>query len=133
MSDGFDIRASSIAKVDESLGLVIGWALISKIDGEPHFDTQGDHIPEEAMLEATLDFMAEARVAKEMHKGDQIGDIVFGFPLTTEIAKALDIETKTTGFLIGFKPSSEEILTKFKDGTYTGFSIGGRVLESSDG
>ncbi len=132
MSEAFDFRATKIAKVDESLGLVIGWALISKIDGKPHFDTQGDHIPEDAMLEATLDFMADARVAKEMHKGDQAGDIVFGFPLTTDIAKSLGIKTKTTGFLIGFKPNSAEILEKFRDGTYTGFSIGGSVIESTD-
>ncbi len=131
--NGFDIRASKIAKVDESLGLVIGWALVSKIDGKPHFDTQGDHIPEAAMLEATLDFMAEARIAKEMHKGDQIGDIVFGFPMTSDIAKALGIETPINGFLIGFKPSSDDVLEKFRDGTYTGFSIGGKVLESHDG
>lgn len=132
MTDDLDIRTAEIAKVDDALGLVIGWAIISKIDGEPYFDTQGDHIPEAAMLEATLDFMESARIAKEMHEGDKKGDIVFGFPLTTEIAKSLGIKTAKTGFLIGFKPASPEILAKFKDGTYTGFSIGGRVTESHD-
>jgi hypothetical protein len=49
---------------------------------------------------------------------------VFAFPLTTEIAKSLGITTKQTGLLIAMRPS-ESVLSKFKDGTYTGFSIGG--------
>jgi hypothetical protein len=31
--------------------------------------------------------------------------------------------------MIGVKPASEDTLTKFKDGTYTGFSIGGRRVK----
>lgn len=123
------ITGGRICKVDDSLGLVIGWAIISKENGKDHFDTQGDHIPESVMLKATLDFMENARVAKEMHTGEAQGEIVFGMPLTTDIAKALGITTKKTGFIIGYKPASEEILEKFRDGTYTGFSIGGRVDE----
>ena len=126
------ITGGKICKVDDSLGLVIGWAIISKEGGEDHFDTQGDHIPESVMLKATLDFMENARTAKEMHTGETQGEIVFGMPLTTDIAKALGIKTKRTGFIIGYKPSSPAILEKFRDGTYTGFSIGGKVDESHD-
>ena len=43
---------AEIKKVDEELGLVMGFAIICKIDGEPYFDTQGDHIPEDSMLKA---------------------------------------------------------------------------------
>lgn len=123
------ITGGKICKVDETLGLVIGWAIISKQDGKDHFDTQGDHIPESVMLEATLDFMEKGGAGKEMHVGDQDGEMVFGFPLTTDIAKALGITTKKTGFIVGYKPASKEILEKFRDGTYTGFSIGGKVDE----
>ena len=126
------ITGGKICKVDDSLGLVIGWAIISKEGGEDHFHTQGDHIPESVMLKATLDFMENARTAKEMHTGETQGEIVFGMPLTTDIAKALGIKTKRTGFIIGYKPSSPAILEKFRDGTYTGFSIGGKVDESHD-
>jgi hypothetical protein len=128
---GFTTRGE-VCKVDDSLGLVIGWAVISKIGGQDHFDTQDEHIPDETMLKATLEFMESARTAKEMHRGDSAGEVVFGFPLTGEIAKALNIQTKQTGFIIGYKPSSPEILEKFRDGTYTGFSIGGKVDESHD-
>jgi hypothetical protein len=126
------LQTSSILKVNKELGLVFGFAIVSKIDGEPYFDVQGDHVPEDAMLKASADFMKYSRTAKEMHKGDQIGDIVFAFPLTTEIAKALDIETKQTGLLIAMQPDDQDVLTKFKDGEYTGFSIGGARIKDEE-
>ena len=51
--------------------------------------------------------------------------------LTTEIAKSLEIETKRTGLIIIMQPS-EPVLQKFKDGTYTGFSIGGRYVRNKE-
>ena len=124
MSEQLQTSEVQVLKVDESLGLVFGFAIVSKIDGEPYIDTQGDHIPEDSMLKAATDFMASRRVAKEMHEGDQIGDILFAFPLTTDVAKSLSISTRATGLLIAMKPSAE-VLAKFRDGSYTGFSIGG--------
>lgn len=115
---------TEFVKVDEGLGLVFGWAIVCKVDGADYYDLQGDHIPEEAMLNAVTDFMSKSRVAKDMHDGDQIGDIVFAWPLTTEMAKALDITTRQTGFLIGMRPSAD-VLAKYKSGERRGYSIGG--------
>jgi hypothetical protein len=125
------LQATSILKVDESLGLVFGFAIVCKEDGEDHFDLQGDHIPDGVMLAGSLDFAKGERVAKEMHKGDQIGDVVFMFPLTAEIAKSLDIVTKRTGLLIAMQPEDPEVLRKFADGEYTGFSIGGAAINEA--
>ena len=122
-------RPSEVLKVSKSLGIVFGFAIVSKVDGEPYFDTQGDHIPEDAMLKASADFMESSRAAKEMHAGDDIGDVLYAFPLTSDIAEALDITTKRTGLLIGMRPGPEA-LAKFEDGTYTGFSIGGRYVQN---
>lgn len=122
---------SQIVKVDDSLGLVFGWAIVCKKDGEDYYDLQGDHIPEDAMTQALCDFMMSSRVAKDMHAGDQIGDIVFAFPMSEDVAKSLGIVTKTTGALIAMKPAAD-VLQKFRDGTYTGFSIGGRRLEDEE-
>lgn len=119
---------AQLVKVDSNLGLVFGFAIVSTLDGSPYFDSQGDHIPEDAMLKAATDFMEHSRIAKEMHAGDQKGSVVFAFPLTADIAKALGIETKQTGLLIAMKPN-EDVLGKFKDGTYSGFSIGGSYGE----
>lgn len=117
-----------VAKVDEKLGLVIGFGIVCREDGVDYFDTQGDNIPEDSMLEASMDFMQKSRAAHDMHDGQSMGQVVFAFPLTTEIAEALDITTKRTGLLIGMKPSAE-VLEKFRSGEYTGFSIGGRRIE----
>lgn len=122
------LQTSQILKVDDALGLVFGFAMICKEDGEPHFDLQGDHIPESVMLEGSFDFAKSNRVAKEMHEGEQIGDITFMFPLTSDIAKSLNIVTKHTGLLIAMKPDSPEVLQKFVSGEYTGFSIGGNAI-----
>tara|TARA_R110002167_G_C12707228_1_gene655176 strand:- start:67143 stop:67538 length:396 start_codon:yes stop_codon:yes gene_type:complete len=124
------LQTSSILKVDEALGLVFGFAIVCKEDGEDHFDLQADHIPEGVMLKGSFEFAQADRVAKEMHQGEQIGNITFMFPLTTEIAKSLDIVTKRTGLLIAMKPDSPEVLAKFADGTYTGFSIGGKAVNT---
>jgi len=115
---------AQLVKVDSDLGLVFGFAIVSTSEGEPYFDVQGDHIPEDVMLKAATEFMESSRVAKEMHSGDAAGSVVFAFPLTTDIAKALDLEVKRTGLLIAMKPNSD-VLEKFAAGEYTGFSIGG--------
>lgn len=115
---------ADVAKINEELGLVLGWAICCKVDGEPYFDVQGDHIPEDAMFKAAFDFMLHSRVAKEMHSGEQVGDVVFAFPLTAEVAKAMEIETRKTGLMIAMRPGPD-IMAKYRDGTYKGFSIGG--------
>lgn len=115
---------ASVCKIDEKLGLVFGYAIVCKIGDEPYFDSQGDHITEDAMLRAAADFMENARVAKEMHKGEAQGSIVFAFPLTTDICSSLGLSVEKTGLVIAMKPS-DEMLAKFKSGQYTGFSIGG--------
>lgn len=119
-------------KVSLEHGLVFGYAIVSKINGEPYFDLHGDHIPEDALLAASVDFMQNSRVAKEMHTGAEKGTVVFAFPLISDIAKSLGIETQQTGLLIAMKPDSPEMLNKFVSGEYTGFSIGGAYLENED-
>lgn len=120
----------SVQKLDESLGIVFGYAIICERDGCEYVDTQGDYIPQQAMLEATAEFMAGDRVAKDMHVGDSIGQLVFGFPLTDDIAKALEITARQTGFIVGMKPN-DEVMEKFVSGEYTGFSIGGRRIHET--
>ena len=127
MTIKFEPKAQ-VVKVDNNLGLVFGFAIVSTSGGEPYYDVQGDHIPEDAMLKAATEFMENSRLAKEMHRGDARGSVIYAFPLTTEIAKALDIVTKRTGLLIAMKPDAE-MLAKFAKGELTGFSIGGSYGE----
>ena len=120
-----------VSKVEERLGIVFGYAIVCKADGEDYYDLQGDHIPETAMLEATASYMSGDRVAKDMHRGGPVGQVVYGFPVTEEIAASLGMSVRKTGFIIGMKPNSEEILAKYASGEYTGFSIGGQRIRET--
>lgn len=132
MADGdFEVR-SDVVKFDEGLGLVMGYAIVCKQDGEDYFDLHGDHIPEDAMMKAALDFMENSQVAKEMHQGDRVGTVVFAWPMTTEVAKAFGFEVKKTGLLIAVRPTDQEMLAKFRDGRLTGFSIGGHRVQDEE-
>lgn len=124
--------AAKVVKVDDSIGVVFGWAMVSDVDGVPYYDTQDDHIPQSVMLKASTEFMSDVRIGKEMHDGEQKGTIIFAWPMTDDIAKAMGIETKMTGLMIGFKPSDPSILAKYKNGDYTGFSIGGAALKQRE-
>jgi hypothetical protein len=120
------------AKVEGiSHGIVFGYGIVCKEDGKDYFDVQGDHIPEESMLSAAADFAKGARPGKDMHSGSDVGQHVFMFPLTTEIAKALGIKTEKTGLLLGYAPPPD-MLAKFVSGEYTGFSIGGERGEDEE-
>lgn len=116
---------SKVSKVDNSLGLVFGYAMVCKINGEDHYDLQGDHIPEDTMLKVSKEFSERGAVAKEMHQGDKVGTFTFLFPMTTEIAKSLNIQVEQTGLLVAMCPDNPETLAKFASGEFTGFSIGG--------
>lgn len=115
----------NLLKASKTLGIVFGYAIVSKVDGADYYDLQGDHITEDAMAKAAADFMMESRAGKIMHVGPIVADVPFLFPLTEEIGKALDITAKRHGLLIGFKPRDPAILDKFASGELTGFSIGG--------
>lgn len=131
------------AKVDDTLGMVFGWAIVCKVNGEDYYDLNVDymgqhagkrvpeHVPEHVMLKSSAEFMETARPGNEMHSGPDTGTYVFAFPLTTDIAKAMGIVTEKTGLMVAFK-ATPDILAKFKPGpngeppVYTGFSIEGK-------
>jgi hypothetical protein len=115
-------------KADSDLGLVFGWAIVSSDNGEPYYDTQGDHIPEDAMVNAAAEFMLSRRAMKIMHAGKKVGTVVFAWPMTEEIARAMGVRGKRTGLMIAVKPDSKSTLDRFRNGQYTGFSIGGNRL-----
>jgi len=131
MSNRIEVR-TKIIKVDEALGLVFGWGFICTEDGAPHHDTQEDHISVEEMFKSTADFMLESRVMDSMHDQVQSGDVVYAMPMSRDVADAFNMELPRDdagraleGFMMCVKPHSEAELEKFRDGTYTGFSLEG--------
>ena len=131
-----DIANVKIAKIDEGLGLVFGWAIVCKVKGEDYYDLNIDyegprkgervpeHIPEDVMTKAAADFMETSRPGNELHEGPDSGSYVFAFPLTTDIAKAMGIQTEKTGLMVAYKPTPD-VLAKFRSGFYRGCSIEG--------
>lgn len=145
-SDGLIEKSQKarIAKIDEEHGIVYGWAIVCEKDGEPYYDLNIDknddgtwervpeHIPPLSMVKAALNFAENAeRPGNEMHKGPDSGSYVFMMPMTAEMAKGFGIETSQTGLMVGYKPTPD-VLQKFRDGTYTGFSIEGSRISCEE-
>jgi len=120
----FQITAE-VCKVDESQGLVFGWAFVCDEGGKPYVDLQKDWVTPDNLVKVASSFARGARVAKDMHEGGPAGTVEFVWPMTADIAKACGIQSARTGMLIGMRPGPE-MLAKFKSGEYRGFSIGGR-------
>jgi len=124
----------TVLKVNDELGIVFGYVIVSAINGVPYFDLQGDHIPETAMLKAAYTFMSGDRPALVQHSGDLSnpqGRVVFAFPMTDDIAKAMGIVVEKTGLIVGIKFDTET-MQKYKNGVYKGFSIGGKRVKDED-
>lgn len=120
--------SAAIVKVgtDESR-MAYGWASVISEKGEPVVDTQDDVISADELEKATTDFMADARVAKAMHAGDGIGEVLHSFPLTSELAKSLGISSDREGWIVGVKVHDPDVWEKVKSGTFGAFSIGGQA------
>ena len=119
-------KSADILKLDSERRIVWGWAYVSTIKGALQTDTQGDSITPAEMEKMADRFMSSARMAKAMHEGDQVGEVIHSLPLTAELAKAFGIEADREGWLIGMKVHDDEVWKQFKDGTLKGFSIGGK-------
>ena len=120
--------ACTVAKVDESLGLVFGWAMASSIDGgeTPHVDHQDDAIDMSGddFIKACVEFMETGAAADVMHDGKRDGRVVFAMPLIKQVKDALGIKSDVEGFAIAMKPSPATF-KRFQSGELRAFSIGG--------
>lgn len=140
------VKVQEDVQVDAAHGIVFGFAIVSKVKNDAgvyedyydlNIDVDGVHkgkkVPEAITDDAILKAVVEATepgthlVGDEMHAGPDTGNYPFMFPLTEDIAKALGIDAPKLGLLVGYRPEPD-VLKKFQDGTYTGFSMtGGRI------
>ena len=114
-----------VIKMDEERRIVWGWASVSTVDGKPYFDVYGDHIPIGVLADASTEFMRNSRQGKQMHDGGRVSDVVHSLPLTDELKKALGIESRYEGWIVGVYVENDETWQKIKSGEYPAFSIGG--------
>jgi cation transport regulator ChaB len=119
-------KTSDILKLDSERRIAWGWASVSTVNGKLVTDTQGDVITPTEMGKMADRFMSSARMAKAMHEGEQIGEVLHSLPLTAELAKAFGMETDREGWIIGMKVHDDAIWKGFQEGRYKAFSIGGK-------
>lgn len=122
--DAFEMRAR-VSKLDDSLGLVFGYAFSSSLDGgkTPHVDYQDDAIDPD-FLKTVTEFIEAGGKTDVNHNFADDGKIVFAWPLTPEINEAMGIKSDVVGLAVAVKPSPETY-KRFQSGELTGFSIAG--------
>ena len=122
---------SEVFKVVEDQRLVYGWACVSTVNAQISLDHSGEYIKPEEIVKASTNFMLDARVAKEMHSGPQVGEIVHSLPITKEIASSLGLSTDKEGWVICIKVQDDKVWEQVKTGKLSAFSIGGRALRET--
>ena len=115
----------SVTDVNDELGLVFGWGMITGLNGEDYYDTDNQHISSDMMLKSTTGFMQSLRISNDSHTESDIGQVIHSFPLSKEIADSMGITSNINGWMVAVNPTPE-IIGKFKSGEYKGFSIEGK-------
>lgn len=130
-----DALEFNFSKAKANGSYIRGFASVTSFGGVPVEDWQGDTIDIEVVRKAAHEFIGNARVAKAMHKGDQIGDVVESIVIDDALAKVLGITDKRRGWYIGMTVHDVAVRKQIASGELKAFSIGGRgtrvpVLES---
>ena len=123
-TNGDNVRLSMpLTKVDEGRRIVSGFASLDNLD------KQDDIVTTEASMDAFAKFRGNIR---EMHQPSAIGKMV-----SFKEEKYFDPETKKfyKGVFVSayISKGAQDAWEKVLDGTYTGFSIGGRMNRWDDG
>jgi hypothetical protein len=122
-TDGDKVRLSMpLTKVDEGRRIVSGFASLDNLD------KQDDIVTTEASMEAFAKFRGNIR---EMHQPSAVGKMV-----SFKEEKYFDAESKKfyKGVFVSayISKGAQDAWEKVLDGTYTGFSIGGRMNKWDD-
>lgn len=118
--------AFEFQKSDAAGRFVRGWASVVSVDGQPVVDHQGDRISIDEVRKAAHQFITDARVAKAMHSGSQVGEVVESVIIDDEFAKAVGMTDTKRGWWIGMAIHDDGVAEKVRKGDYRAFSIGGK-------
>ena len=113
-------------KADATGRFVRGWASVASKDGAAITDHQGDIISVEELRKAAHKFVCDARVAKAMHTGKPVGEVVESVIIDDEFAKAVGLTATRRGGWIGMEIHDESVRKRVRSGELKAFSIGGR-------
>ena len=111
----------------DSLGRYVrGWASVISEDGKAVTDHQGDIIPPDELRKAAHRFVCDARVAKAMHSGKPVGEVVESVVIVDAFATAVGMDASKRGWWIGMKINDPSVKERVRKGELKAFSIGGR-------
>lgn len=119
---------AEITKFDDGEGVVYGFVTVYEEGGVPVIDRQGDVIDETEVRKMAHRYVSEARVAKVMHGGSVVGEVVESIVLTRDLQKAMGIDLGKAGWFIGMKLHDERIKGEVRKGKLRAFSIGGKGI-----
>lgn len=117
-------------KANATGSFVRGWALVAEMNGAPVVDWQGDVVDISDLRKAAHEFVTNARVAKAMHAGSSIGEVVESVIVDDDFAKAFGIADTRRGWWIGMRIDSEDVRKRVRSGELRMFSIGGRGVRN---
>lgn len=130
------------SKVNEDKRQVFGWCSLTKVDGEPVVDRQGDYIPLEEVEKSAYQYVVNSRKGGDMHKRDgdlpiHASDMIESFVVTPEKLQQMGLEENALphGWWVGFKVNNDDLWEEVKKGDKIHFSIHGkgkRVEKSLD-
>ena len=117
---------AEVLKVDAPKRKVWGWASVVERDGRAVVDKQGDLITPDELQAAVHDFVKNARKARVMHDGIDVGEVVDSIVLTRELQDSLGINVPV-GWVLGMEMPAETI-ARVESGELSMFSIGGSAV-----
>lgn len=117
-------------KSDTTGRYVRGWASVVTAKGVAVTDHQGDIIAIDDIRKAAHQFISDARVAKAMHAGQPVGEVVESVIIDDDFARALGVTDERRGWWIGMAIHDRDIQEGVRKGKLRAFSIGGRGRRS---
>lgn len=124
-----------VLKVDVERRLVYGWAALTRWNGAPYFDSEGDWIDADSLQDAVVKFMKGDRTAGVLHARDssgrpvRVGRVVEALVVDDEKLRAMfgDVELPDSprGLFVGVQVENDEVWRQIKNGLLQGFSISG--------
>lgn len=113
-------------KADDTGRFVRGFASVVSVDGKPVEDWQGDVISMGELRKAAHAYVTNARVAKAMHAGTQVGEVVESVIIDDAFAKAVGMADGRRGWWIGMQVHDQAVQKRVASGELKAFSIGGK-------
>jgi hypothetical protein len=127
--------SGTFSKFDSDKHLAFGWASVSKVNGLPVVDKQGDYIDPDDLESAAYEYVLKSRVGGSMHQRDEndrpvkVADIVESMVFTDDkVAKMGLPDNFNRGWWVGMKVHDEDTWSEVRKGGRTGFSIHGKGI-----